>query len=86
MKHLNQEVEQLLRETITEIGMSIENARIECVAKSSTHTFTHFKSDDERNKLRQVSEHVEKRVERKEDKDDSINGRRRKISWEKNGI
>ena len=27
-----------------------------------------------------MSEHAEKRVERKEDKDDSINGRRKKIS------
>ena len=29
------EVEQLLKETITEIGMSIENERIECPAKSN---------------------------------------------------
>ena len=35
---------------ITEIGMSIENARIECFAKPITHAFIHFKSDDERNK------------------------------------
>ena len=36
------EVEQLLRETLTEIGMSIENARIECPAKSITHAFIYF--------------------------------------------
>ena len=44
------EVEQLLKETITEIGMSIENARIECPAKPITHAFIFFKNDDERNK------------------------------------
>ena len=44
------EVEQLLKETITEIGMSIENARIECPAKPITHAFIYLKSDDERNK------------------------------------
>ena len=44
------EVEQLLRETITEIRMSIENARIECPAKPITHAFIYFKNDDGRNK------------------------------------
>ena len=44
------EVEQLLKETITETGMSIENARIECFAKPITHAFIGFKIDDERNK------------------------------------
>ena len=40
------EVEQLLKETITEIEMPIENAKIECPAEPITHA---FKSDDERN-------------------------------------
>ena len=44
------EVVQLLKEMITEIGMLIENARIECFAKPITHAFIHFKNDDERNK------------------------------------
>ena len=44
------EVEQLLKETITEIGMSIENARIECTAKPITHAFIYLKGDDETNK------------------------------------
>ena len=35
---------------MTEIGMSTENARIECTAKLITHAFTYFKNDDERNK------------------------------------
>ena len=56
-----------MRESITEIGVSIENARIERLAKPITHAFTYFKNDDERNK------------------DDSINGRRRKMSSEMNG-
>ena len=41
------EVIQLLKESITEIGMRIENARIECPAKPNTHAFIHFKNDDE---------------------------------------
>ena len=44
------EVIQLLKESITEIGMTIENARIECSAKPITHAFIHFKNDEERNK------------------------------------
>ena len=44
------EVEKLLKETITEIGMPIENAKIECPAKPITHGFIYFKNDDERNK------------------------------------
>ena len=72
---------QLLRESIIEIGMTNENARIECPAKPITHAFIHFRNDDERN-----SEHVEKRITRKEVKDNSINGRKRKIPSEKNGV
>ena len=44
------DVVHLLKETITEIGMSIENARIECFAEPINHAFIYFKSDDERNK------------------------------------
>ena len=44
------EVIQLLKESMTEIGMTIENARIECTAKPITHAFLHFKNDEERNK------------------------------------
>ena len=38
---------QLLKESKTEIGMTTENARIECPAKPITHAFIHFKNDDE---------------------------------------
>ena len=43
-------VVQFLKETITEIGMTVENARIECTTKPITHAFIHFKNYDERNK------------------------------------
>ena len=66
--------------------MTTENARIECSAKPITHAFIHFKNDDERNQEHQVSEHVEKRTTRRKVEDIAINGRRRKISSEKNGI
>ena len=45
-----QEFEQFLRETLTEIGMSTENAKIECPAKPATHAFICFKDSDERSK------------------------------------
>ena len=44
------EVIQHLKESITEIVMTIENARIECPAKPITHALIHFRNDDERNK------------------------------------
>ena len=45
-----QEVEQLLRETIKEIGMSTENAKIECIARPFTHAFIYLNDNSERNK------------------------------------
>ena len=44
------EVIQLLRDSITEIRMTIENVRIECTAKPITLACIHLKNDDERNK------------------------------------
>ena len=40
------EVIQLLIESTTEIGMTIENARIECPAKPITQAFIRFKNVD----------------------------------------
>ena len=47
---IEHEVEQLLRETIAEIGMSTENVKIECPAKPITYAFIYFNDNDERNK------------------------------------
>ena len=41
VKHLKQRSNNLLKETIPEIGMSIENARIECSSKTN-HTCLHL--------------------------------------------
>ena len=70
------EVIQLLKETQTEIGMTIENARFECTAKPITHAFIHL----------QIGEHVEKRITRKEVEDNSILDAEEKIPSEKNGV
>ena len=59
------EVIQLLKETITEIGMTIENARIECPAKPITRAFVHFKNGDERNKYIRSANMLKKRTMRK---------------------
>ena len=56
------EVVQLLKEMITEIGMSIENAIIECLAKPITHAFIRFKSDDERNKYIRTANMLKKEL------------------------
>ena len=67
------EVEQLQKETITEIGMSIENVRIECPAKPNTLlSSTSRTMTSGTNTSGQRTCRKKKRVERKEDKDDSI--------------
>ena len=80
------EVLQLLKESINQVGMDIGNARIECTVKPITHAFFHFKNDGERNKFIRFSEYVEKRIDRKKSKDNEINGRRRKVPQQKNGV
>ena len=45
------EVIQLLRESKAEIGMTMENVRIEWTSKPITHAVIHFKNDEERNKF-----------------------------------
>ena len=60
------EIIQLLKESITEIGMTMENLRIECPAKPITHAFIHFKKDEERNKFVRSANMLKKRVTRKE--------------------
>ena len=45
------EVTQLLRGLINEIEMDFGSARIECSAKTITHSFIHFMNDGDRNKL-----------------------------------
>ena len=81
------EVIQLLKESTTEIGMTIENARIECPAKPITHAFIHFKNDDERNKYVRSANMLRKEVRgRKLEVSRSIIGRRGKISSKKNGV
>ena len=70
------EVIQLLKESIAEIGMTMENVRIECPAKPITHAFIHFKNDEERNKQARSANMLKKRVTRKEVENITINGRR----------
>ena len=45
-----QEVGQLLREAIIEIGMSTENVMIKCLVTPVSYSFTHFNDNNERNK------------------------------------
>ena len=78
------EVTQLLKESIHEVGMDIGNARIECLAVPITHAFIHFRNDEERNTFIRSAKMLKKRIERKKDKDNEINGRRRKVPQQKN--
>ena len=56
-----QEVKQLLRETITEIGVSTENVQIKCSAKPIAYAF--MSSDISTS---QIGKHIKERVEREE--------------------
>ena len=80
------EVIQVLKESITEIGMTMENLRIECPAKPITHAFIHFKNDEERNKFVRSANRLKKRVTSKEGKNITINGRRWKNPSKKSGV
>ena len=57
------EVEQLLKDTIIEIGMSIENARMPC--KANYTCFIFFKNDDERNKYVRSAKMLGKELRRR---------------------
>ena len=62
MKHLNQKSKKLLKESITEVGMTMEDVRIECSAKPITHAFIHFKNDEERNKFVRSANMLKKKL------------------------
>ena len=47
------------------MGMTIENARIECTAKPITHAFTYFKNDDERIKYVKSANMLRKELRRR---------------------
>ena len=77
------EVIQLLKESITEIGMTMENLRIECPAKPITHAFIHFKNDEERNKFVRSANRLKKefrgrkfKISRSMDADERIHQKR----------
>ena len=66
------EVVQLLKKSIAEIGMTMENARVECTAKPITHAFIDFKNDEERNKFVRSANMLKK----------ELRGRKLKISMD----
>ena len=68
------EVIQLVREMINEIGMDFGSARIECPAKPIGHAFIHFANDGERNKFIRSANMLKREIERKENKNNEING------------
>ena len=59
------DVIQLLKESKPEIGMTMENGRIECPAKPITHAFIHFKNDEERNKFVMSANMLKKELRRR---------------------
>ena len=71
------EVVQLFKESLTQIGRTVGNVRIERTAKLITHAFIHFKIDEERNKFVSSANMLKKkRFTRKEVEDITIYGRR----------
>ena len=67
------EVETLLISTIVEAGMSKERIQIKCPAKPITHAFLQLTDSEERNKYIR-SANMQKRIERKKNKNISCNG------------
>ena len=55
-----QEVENLLKETIVEIGMSTEKTQIKCPAEPITHGFLHSIGSDEANKYARSANMIKK--------------------------
>ena len=78
---IEQEVEQLLRETVAEIGMSTENVKIKCLAKPIAYAFIYFKWQRWEEK-RQISEYVKERVEMEKEKNITVNGCGTKKGWD----
>ena len=64
------EVIQLPTESVTEIGMMMENVRNECFARPITHAFIYFKNDEERDKFVRSANMLKK----------ELRGRKSKIS------
>ena len=71
---------------LTDLEMDIGNVGIECPAKPITHAFIHFKNDGERNKFIRSAILLKKEMRVRKDKDNEINGRRRKVPQQKNGV
>ena len=81
-----QEAKDLLTNTITEAGMSLERVQIKCPAKPITHAFLQFTDSDER-QIHQISESTKKNGnKRTKHTDITSHGRGREIPAEKTGI
>ena len=78
-------VADTLKEMIKEIGMDYEKVKLVCPAKPITHAFVYFENDNERNKFIR-SANMLKKIKRKKDQNNEIDGSRRKILQQENRI
>ena len=80
-----QEAKDLLANTITEAGMSLERVHIKCPAKPITQAFLQFSDSDER-QIHHISESTKNGNKRTKHTDITSHGRGREIPAEKTGI
>ena len=80
------EVADTLKEMIKEIGMDYEKVKLVCPAKPITHAFVYFENDNEMNKFIRSANMLKKRIKRKKDQNNEIDGSRRKILQQENRI
>ena len=66
--------------------MDYEKVKLACPAKPITHAFIYFENDIERNKFIRSANMLKKRIKRKKDQNDEIDGSRRKILQQENRI
>ena len=75
------EVADTLKEMIKEIGMDYEKVKLVCPA-----CLRLFRERQRKEQVHQVGKHAKKRIKRKKDKNNEIDGSRRKILQQENRI
>ena len=66
--------------------MEFEKVKLVCPAKPITHAFIYFENDNERNKFIRSANMLKKRIKRKKNQNNEIDGSRRKILQQENRI
>ena len=81
------EVADTLKEMMKEIGMEFERVKLVCPAKPINHSCLDlFRERQRKKQVHQIGKHATKRIKRKKNQNNEIDGSRRKILQRKNRI